>query len=88
MAVQSAIKFIIKASQDTSFRSEFYGIEKEEIKKLQEDNGFEFEMCEFEEAKYVLLFKAQSEAEAMNIKEIAMWYYMVNNETTESRYIG
>jgi len=88
MATQSAIKFLIRASEDIDFRSEFYGLDREEILELQEQEGFKFTMQEFEEAKYVLLFKAQTEYQAMKIKEISMWYYMVNNETTEDRLIG
>lgn len=88
MATQSAIKFIIRASEDRELRSGFYGLTKEEIVELQEKEGYKFTMQEFEEAKYVLLFKAQTEFQAIKIKEIAMWYYMINNETTEDRLIG
>lgn len=88
MPVQSAIDFIVKASNDSNFRDEYYMVESNMVFEKVKSDGFRFTMTEFEEAKYILLFKAQTETQAMKIKEMAMWFYMINNYTTENPLYG
>lgn len=85
MAVQDAQNFIIKISKDNKYRTSLYEFETFDKRMSHiKETGYDFEFPEFEEASTQMLRKCQTEENALVIKELLMWWKMVNGDVPDA----
>jgi predicted ribosomally synthesized peptide with nif11-like leader len=78
MSINNATKFIKDSQVNSSLRKKVNELNPEELKRFMDESGYQFTTNDFDDSVNMLHLKCQTEEEAENLMQIAMWFSLIN----------
>lgn len=78
MSINNAMKFIKDSQENPLLRDKVNEYAPYELEKFMIESGYQFTTNDFDDSINILHLKCQTEEEAENLMQIAMWFSLVN----------